>query len=650
MGSWRNFFFELKRPSKIIFVLLIVLTGGLVVGIVTNFSPWLRGPDEWRWAYAVPGNWARHLIPLGAVVAYAVLVFRFARKIGGGERPSRGQLFRYLLFCTLSIPVLQLALLAAESPNVVEQLYFRTISWGSSGFFSTASIIESPGDFLRHYPELMPTFPVHPQRYPPGIPLLIYAAKTPLAWLGVSEALGGALRLYQCLDLTLMRIPNGTMAAAVVQMALPFVSAWVIFPLFGLARRLLTHKTAVWAAALFPLIPSFALWSGRWDQFFPLLTVLAWYLLVRGLMAGKRASLFLAGLVLGFASLLSFGLVAMLAPMGLWALLYIWSERNGRSPRQLLQANLVNGLIFTAGLVSWWLIIQLAFGTSFLEVWRVSMRFHLGLERSYWTWLGYHLYDFGLFLGVPLAILCLVAFTDALRLLRQQLFALPLAFCVSLLLLDLSGTAQGEVARVWIFLTPFAVICAAWAATRLSQNTKMLGLLLGLIGLQLVAFNGFLRVVTTGVTAVPDREMALIEPGTMQPVAAPLAHNIALRGYEVAPQPGQSGEPLTLTLYWQATDSVEFSYTVFNHLVAPDGTLVAQQDGLPVQGQLPTTCWLPDELILDLHTLALPADLPNGRYTLMTGLYDSISGQRLPLQDGTGADAIVLGSIAIEQP
>ena len=65
---------------------------------------------------------------------------------------------------------------------------------------------------------------------------------------------------------------------------------------------------------------------------------------------------------------------------------------------------------------------------------------------------------------------------------------------------------------------------------------------------------------------------------------------------------------------------------------------------------VPLANWLPDELILDLHTLALPADLPNGRYTLMTGLYDSISGQRLPLQDGTGADAIVLGSIAIEQP
>ena len=33
----------------------------------------------------------------------------------------------------------------------------------------------------------------------------------------------------------------------------------------------------------------------------------------------------------------------------------------------------------------------------------------------------------------------------------------------------------------------------------------------------------------------------------------------------------------------------------------------------------------------DSYTLALPADLPAGEYQILAGLYDPVSGQRLPL-------------------
>ena len=131
----------------------------------------------------------------------------------------------------------------------------------------------------------------------------------------------------------------------------------------------------------------------------------------------------------------------------------------------------------------------------------------------------------------------------------------------------------------------------------------------------------------------------------------PLEKSITLLGYEAAPQPARSGEVLNLTLYWQTTATIEFPYTVFNHLVAPDGTLVAQQDGMPQQNQLPTPCWQPGEVITDAYSLALPADLPAGRYTLLTGLYDPLTGQRLLLQDGSRGDAIVLGEVVVvERP
>jgi hypothetical protein len=50
---------------------------------------------------------------------------------------------------------------------------------------------------------------------------------------------------------------------------------------------------------------------------------------------------------------------------------------------------------------------------------------------------------------------------------------------------------------------------------------------------------------------------------------------------------------------------------------------VAQDDHLPLQGRRPTDTWLPGEVIVDQHLLALPSDLPPGPYRLEAGLYDA---------------------------
>ena len=60
------------------------------------------------------------------------------------------------------------------------------------------------------------------------------------------------------------------------------------------------------------------------------------------------------------------------------------------------------------------------------------------------------------------------------------------------------------------------------------------------------------------------------------------------------------------------------------------GQLVAQHDSQPAVGLRPTVDWQPDERIQDQHIIALPADLPAGRYRLIVGLYDAQTGQRVP--------------------
>jgi len=131
-----------------------------------------------------------------------------------------------------------------------------------------------------------------------------------------------------------------------------------------------------------------------------------------------------------------------------------------------------------------------------------------------------------------------------------------------------------------------------------------------------------------------------------------LGEAIRLGSYKISPTRQQAGEMLTIMLNWQVEREELPDYTVFIHLIAPDGTLAAQQDSAPVGGFRPTSTWSIGEVIHDRHGLLLPADIEPGEYALWTGLYDGATGERLPvrLPDGNADDHILLGTVEVEAP
>ena len=644
-----------------------------LAALALNLSPYLRGPAEWRWAYAIPGRPDRLWIPALTLALYLALAFVWVRQAtrkrqplpsphrgGDGGRVSKRQRQALLIALVLAVPLIQISLLTAEHFDFLKPLFYRTVSAGASGVFSVGSTIEDAGDFLRRYPELMPTFPVHPQRYPPGLPLLFYLTRRTLETIPpLSDALGFRLRLYQCHDLSLMRLSNATIGSAIIQIALPLTSGLVLLPLYGLARRAYDCRTAAWAVALYPLVPSFALWSGRWEQFYPLLACTSWYFLYIGLTRSRRSALLAAGLTLSIASLLNFGLLALLLPMGLFALLRLLPQPPPTSNIQLpisnIQLPISNLLAFLVGLASLWIVYQLAFGTGFFDIWRVSMSYHLGLTRSYWTWLVYHPYDFFTFLGLPLALLFLIALIRAIRDLRRHRYdSLVLAFALGFLLLALSGTSRGEVARVWLFLTPFAVLVAARGLTRLRLGRRGFALVALLLALQLLTFNTFLRVVTTGLTDPPARTRAFDPPPISHPLSARFSidgvDSIALLGYDLEPAAPAPRDALHLTLYWQSLKPIAQPYTVFTHLIGPDNQLAGQQDNMPQQGIALTTCWVPGEIIADPYDILISPQSPPGNYVLETGFYLWETGERLPVTGpiATPDGRVILTTISVD--
>jgi hypothetical protein len=162
------------------------------------------------------------------------------------------------------------------------------------------------------------------------------------------------------------------------------------------------------------------------------------------------------------------------------------------------------------------------------------------------------------------------------------------------------------------------------------EKRARLTMLLSLLALQLLTFNTFLRVVTTGVEDPPSRTRTFTLPSVEETIDAHFGDVIALRGYEVEGQPAYAGDTVTLTLYWQALAPMTEPYTVFTHLHNGEGTLIAQQDNMPLAGAAPTTCWVPGEVLTDRYELPIDPQTPTGTYTLSAGLYAWPSGERLP--------------------
>ncbi|MFP3895675.1 MAG: ArnT family glycosyltransferase [Anaerolineales bacterium] len=148
--------------------------------------------------------------------------------------------------------------------------------------------------------------------------------------------------------------------------------------------------------------------------------------------------------------------------------------------------------------------------------------------------------------------------------------------------------------------------------------------------------------------------MRIGEPQTERPditdeYEANLGKSVRLLGYDLPDTQIQPGGNLSLTLYWECLDNMKTDYTVFVHLLGPDGEIYGQRDTFPLNGRLPTTLWVPQEILSDPYTIDVADDTPVGNYSIAIGMYDLHSGERLPVSrsDGTQLpdDQILLSEV-----
>ena len=141
------------------------------------------------------------------------------------------------------------------------------------------------------------------------------------------------------------------------------------------------------------------------------------------------------------------------------------------------------------------------------------------------------------------------------------------------------------------------------------------------------------------------------------PVDAQFGNGIRLLGYDLAATTVRPGETVGLTLYWTSGGNVGQRYKVFTHLLgdvfnATTGNFLwGQVDSEPAANTRPTTTWRAGEVIVDEYAIPLAADAPPGTYRIEIGLYDAVSGGRLPLLGPDGApaaDHLILTVVEVE--
>ncbi|MHB8628334.1 MAG: ArnT family glycosyltransferase [Aggregatilineales bacterium] len=106
-----------------------------------------------------------------------------------------------------------------------------------------------------------------------------------------------------------------------------------------------------------------------------------------------------------------------------------------------------------------------------------------------------------------------------------------------------------------------------------------------------------------------------------------------------------------IRLFWQTTASrPAIDATVFVHLLGADGSLVAQQDARPHDGQYPTYIWDAGEMVVTDYHMPIPSNVDPAALHVQLGMYTFPSLARLPaVSDGAPArdNAVDLGTLGM---
>lgn len=606
----------MRRVLPIIFPLIVALA------LLFDWIPFLRGGFGWQWQYQ-PAPLLR-VLPLVALVMIYLAGAWFFRQ--GSHNRLLG------LWAFVGAIVIPLAILWVRADDVLYVLFIRTASGIATGPHMAGATIDW-SNWL-DWPDVMHSFEgmsVHVALAPPGLPLVYQGLNIVLAAFPIAaDFLHRALLPYQCANYNLLAYSSAEWASAWFGVLMPVWGALAVWPLFGVTRRLFDSQTARSAVMWWPLVPALVLFVPTWNTFYPLVTLLTFWCLLRGLEKGAFW-LILSGLLVGLLTFANFSIVPLLGLFGFYVLLYFRQDRARRAYDLILI-----GVWFGVGLILPWLVYWLASGFTPFDLLHMAMSQHLSLDRPYLPWLWLHFWEWALFTGLPLIVLWLLNAVNGKR------DNLSISLLATMIILILSGTARGETGRVWLFFAPFVLIAAAHAL----QNWRTGWLAVS--GSQAVLL--VILVIVLPVIDAPDMTFPPDAPAFVlasRVSGAAFGQDFRLENWEAEIEE----DVITLRLNWQPLRQMTTPYWFSALLVAPDGAAVGEAVvWQPLETRYPTTCWQPDAVVSDSVRLPLPADAPAGAWWISLSAFGDVDHpeQRVTvtLPDGSTDTQVGLGPVS----
>ena len=120
------------------------------------------------------------------------------------------------------------------------------------------------------------------------------------------------------------------------------------------------------------------------------------------------------------------------------------------------------------------------------------------------------------------------------------------------------------------------------------------------------------------------------------PINYQLGEHIRLTGFAFSSAQVKPGEIMQVVLVWETDAPLSNNYTVFGQVLDQANHLVGQRDAPPI---IPSSQWPVGESVSDGHGIFIEPGTPPGPHRLIIGLYDSLTGQRLPTTKADGTEA-----------
>jgi hypothetical protein len=129
-------------------------------------------------------------------------------------------------------------------------------------------------------------------------------------------------------------------------------------------------------------------------------------------------------------------------------------------------------------------------------------------------------------------------------------------------------------------------------------------------------------------------------PGPIQ-----FGESLEYLGYKLLDDGEHTNEQLVVATFWRILQPLDQA-VLFTHVIGHDGLPAVQADRLDVPGDF----WVPGDVFIQLHQIALPDTLSPGQYPLAIGVYTADTMQRLPvtIAGQFQGDQLLLPEVAID--